>query len=107
MLIRLEADAIRLQIAPYVGAPHGYYVVSDDRSTTGQSVFCFKRGDDIFAALDEVRRTSTPPRLPAAYRLTRYVYTQKDNSLEPVEQTIGWRKSCSSLDIEVSEIDNA
>ena len=176
-----------MQITPYVGAPHGYYVVPDDRSTTGQAMFCFNRGDDIFAALDEVGRAAGQPRHQSAatqsyqqpvpttpqtsggphvrllpcrlfivgYSLTdvlkydenvassyfgftatnssrmaavmgapvtpvgesstsrtrpplrptsdftRYIYTTENNSLVLLEQSIGQRKSCSSLEIEI------
>ncbi len=56
----VQADAIRLRLAPYDGAPHGYYVVP--YHATGQAVFHFSQGDNIFLALENARRADSQHR---------------------------------------------
>ncbi|OJT05698.1 Serine palmitoyltransferase 1 [Trametes pubescens] len=62
------ASALRKRLTIFADAPHGYYIVDDDRSEGQHEILGFFEGEDVYQALRDLRqaRRSEPPVSDAA-----------------------------------------
>lgn len=52
----MQASTLRHRIEAYPNAPHGYYVVDDDRAEDELEVLAFFQGNDILKELEDLRQ---------------------------------------------------
>lgn len=53
--LRSQATTLRHRLQVFPDAPHGYYLVDDDRDKGQSEIFAFFQGDDALQALQDLR----------------------------------------------------